>query len=43
MKTGALENQIIIKELNFVQRSVVIPACCGMTDTVIICMDGFAK
>lgn len=43
MKTGALENQIIIKELNFVQRSVVIPACFGMTGTVITCMDGFAK
>lgn len=43
MKTGALENPIIIKELNFVQRSVAIPACFGMTGTVIIYMDGFAR
>lgn len=43
MKTGALENPIIIKELNFVQKSVVIPACYGMTGTVIISMGGFAR
>lgn len=43
MRTGALVNPIIIKELNSVQRSVVIQACFGMTGTVIIYMDGFAR
>lgn len=43
MRTGALGNPIITKELNSVQRSVVIQACFGMTGTVIIYMDGSAR